>query len=241
MIPDEFIEKFNGKEYAETPELGAQCVYAYKLFCDWCGVGQYPTGTGWASGYWELRYQQAKSYENFDFLVGIDQLRKGDWCIWSKNSSCPYSHIAMFTGYAEPGYGYFFGQNQSSFRGFTTVKIRLDFAGVFRWRGWEKNVMEELTMATVLVNNLNIRRSPSLGGEVIGQCKLNQTLSVYGLVQADGYKWLQLDGGWIACKADWVELEDSSDAEKKIDWYLEQIGKADRLITEAQKVLRGES
>ncbi len=139
--PQEFIDAYIGKAYAETPELGVQCVYGYKVFCNWCGVGQYPTGTGWADGYWNLRWQTPKSYENFEFITDRSALQKGDWLIWSQGSSCPYSHIAMFVDYTSSEYGRIFGQNQASFKGFTIVENKLDILGAFRWKEWSDNMI----------------------------------------------------------------------------------------------------
>ena len=247
MTPNEFVEKYIGKEYAETPQLGAQCVYAYKLFCDWIGIGMYPTGTGWANGYWELRWTQPLSYNNFEFIDDPGALQEGDWLFWDFNSSCPYSHVAMFLGYTRDGYGNIFSQNQSSFRGFTVVENRLDILGGFRWKGWKKQEMSAFGTASVTVNNLNIRANPSLSAEVVGRANTGDTFDVHGIVQADGYVWLQIASGWIACGTGWVDYDLFSDnkekireLEDKIDWYLETIGKTAQLLEEALKTLRGE-
>lgn len=137
--PQDFIDQYNGQAIDEDGAYGVQCVDGYRVFCNWIGIGSYPTGTNRADGYWKLRYSTPKSVENFNFISDIDSLQKGDWCFWEiGSSSCPGSHVSMFVGYAEDkGYGYFFGENQGEFKGFQTVKIKLDILGAFRWKEWD--------------------------------------------------------------------------------------------------------
>ena len=135
--PQDFINQYNGKVIDDDGAYGAQCVDGYRVFCKWIGIGAYPTGTGWADGYWYLRYDRPIIQQTFDFIEDKDKLQKGDWCFWASGSSCPLSHVSMFVGYAEDkDYGYFFGENQGEFKGFQTVKIKTDILGAFRWKEW---------------------------------------------------------------------------------------------------------
>ena len=243
MTPDEFIEKYYGQSVDDDGAYGVQCVDAYRAFCKWIGIGAYPTGTGWADGYWYMRYQQPLSYDNFQFIEDAGALRKGDWCFWARGSSCPSSHVAMFVEYSGDGYGMFFGQNQGADRGFTLVKIRLDILGAFRWIGWETQKMIVLGEAKANVN-LNIRSKPSTADNVVGKATKGNTYNVYGIVQTGGYIWYQIDGGWIASDGNWVTYDkataDVAEYERKIDYYLTVIGEASRLIEQADRTLKGE-
>ena len=132
--PQLFINLYKGKEIDDDGAYGVQCVDGYRVFCKWIKLGAYQTGTGYADGYW---YNRDNVASTFDFIYNANELQKGDWCFWAMGSSCPSSHVAMFVGYAEEGFGYFFGENQGNFRGFSTVKIKLDILGAFRWKQWE--------------------------------------------------------------------------------------------------------
>lgn len=142
--PQLFIDEYNGKSVNRgygwnDSYYGYQCVAGFKTFCEWAGIGAYPTGTNYADGYWYLRNDTPKSVANFNFIENASQLKKGDWCFWAHGSSNPESHVAMFVDYAGDGYGYFFGENQgfyNGFSGFQTVKARLDILGAFRWKQW---------------------------------------------------------------------------------------------------------
>lgn len=241
MRPDNFIEQYIGKAIDHDGAYGVQCVDLFRVFCEWTGIGAYPTGTGWADGYWINRYNQPESYQNFDFIADASQIQKGDWCFWRKGSSCPSSHVAMFVEYNGDGTAKFFGQNQGGDQSACIVNIPLDICGAFRWKGWSKD-MTVYTQATVLVNNLNIREAPSLSGAIKKQAMRGETYDVYGFVQNDGYMWLQLSDGWMACTEEWVSLSDNdtSDLEKKIDGLLYIIGKASKELETALKTLRGE-
>lgn len=240
--PDTFIEEYYGKSIDDDGGYGVQCVDGYRTFCKWIGIGAYPTGTGWADGYWYKRYEQPLSYNNFEFIENNRSLQKGDWCFWAQGSSCPSSHVAMFVEYAD-GYGKFFGQNQGEFRGFSIVKIKLDILGAFRWTGWEKQKMIVIGTAKTKVN-LNIRETPSTAGTIVGKANSGSTYNVYGIIQNGGYIWYQIDGGWIASDGNWVSYGDSQETiaeyERRIDYYLTVIGEASRLIEQADKTLKGE-
>ena len=244
--PDGFIEEYYGKSIDDDGGYGVQCVDGYRVFCKWIGISAYPTGTGWADGYWYKRFEQALSYENFEFIEDVSALRKGDWCFWAQGSSCPSSHVAMFTEDLGNGYGSFFGQNQGSFRGFSIATIKMDILGAFRWKGWESQTM--VTFGTTFMNvNVNIRVQPTTSAAVVGTATKGSSYPVYGIIQTGGYIWYQIDGGWIASDGNWVKFggdtvapEAVAELERKIDYYLYVIGEASRQIEQADKILKGE-
>lgn len=139
--PKLFIDIYKGKTIDYDGVYGSQCVDAYKVFCKWIKITPYATGNNYACGYW---YGREAVKDIFNFIYSPTELKKGDWCIWDFGSSCSSSHIAMFVDYAEDGYGYFFGQNQKQdFKGFCTVKIKLDILGALRWKNWDKEEKKE--------------------------------------------------------------------------------------------------
>ena len=167
--PQDFINEFNGKIIDEDGAYGSQCVDGYRVFCNWAGIGAYPTGTNYADGYWYLRNETPKSIANFNFIENPNQLQKGDWCFWAKGSSCPQSHVAFFVGYADDkNYGYFFGENQgyyNGFSGFQTVKIKLDILGAFRWKEWSDMNMKLVDgLQTVVYQNATYHVYKSYNG-----------------------------------------------------------------------------
>lgn len=133
LTPDEFYRKYNGKAYAETPQLGVQCVYAFKLWCKENLGYTWPTKTGWADGYWTYRNDHAKE---FTFITNPKQFRNGDWAIWKRgnDSACKLSHIAMYYN------GKFFSQRQGAPNRAFSLKAISTYGvlGAFRWKGYEK-------------------------------------------------------------------------------------------------------
>jgi glucan-binding YG repeat protein len=125
-----FIDEYNGKVDDFDGAFRAQCVDGYKRFCWWLGVPVLSTRTGWADGYWQYRNDMS---DHVKFITDPSKLKKGDWLFWARGSSCPSSHVAMFVGYAGNGYAYCFGQNQGGNGGYTTVKLKLDILGAFRF------------------------------------------------------------------------------------------------------------
>lgn len=88
-----------------------------------------PTPTNWAEGYWTHRYQLGFE-KYFDFITDHSKVRNGDWCIWEKNSSYSLSHIAMYLN------GEYFGERQNGNLFFCLAKLKNDWAGALRWKGW---------------------------------------------------------------------------------------------------------
>ncbi len=126
-----FIDEYKGKKDDYDGVYGEQCVDAYKRFCKWLGVPVLATKTGWADGYW---YHRIDYSAHVTYITDPKKLKKGDWLFWARGSSCPSSHVAMFVSYAGSGYAYCFGQNQGGNGGYTTVKLKLDILGAFRFK-----------------------------------------------------------------------------------------------------------
>lgn len=169
LIPEKFIEQYNGFIVDYDKVYGAQCVDAYKVFCSWMDYPVKPTLTGYADGYWwDRNVQDYGTY--FDFITNPKQLHEGDWLFWAYGSkSCPMSHVGMFVGYvnASKTVGRIFSENQGTFRGFSTVNINLDICGAFRPKVWnDKTQVTEFV--TLLYKNILGRKpdQPGLNGWV---------------------------------------------------------------------------
>lgn len=131
ISPEDFVKKYAGKAVDLDGAYGVQCVDGFRVWCrDVLGYS-WPTKTGWASGYWEYRFEHA---DEFDFITDPAVFQDGDWCIWKRGSRpCPDSHVAMYYQ------GKFFGQRQSANRAFCLKKILTDGVyGALRWKGYEK-------------------------------------------------------------------------------------------------------
>lgn len=148
----EFINQYNNRIVDYDGYAGAQCVDYFKILCAWLGYPVKATGTGWADGYW--KYRNSQGYDKyFDFITDKNDLQVGDTLFWAYGSkSCPYSHVGMFTGYANNAktIGKIFSENQGGNGGFRTINISLDILGAFRPKIWKK--AQEVVTPTKTVN-----------------------------------------------------------------------------------------
>lgn len=130
--PDQFYNQYIGKAIDVDGGYGVQCVDGFRAFCNWAIGYSWPTGNGWADGYW---YNRAQHKDQFD-EVDKNHLKNGDWVFWAKGSkSHPSSHVAMYYN------GKSFGQNQNDAkygRGFSLHPTDFsDILGGLRWKGFE--------------------------------------------------------------------------------------------------------
>lgn len=138
--PDDFYRAYNGKAIDIDHGYGVQCVDGFKVFCKWTYGSDYPTGNGWADGYWYSRDAHKGQFH----AVGVRELRDGDWVIWGRGSrSHPSSHIAMYY------HGMAFGQNQGGNRAFCLKSTNFgDALGALRWKGFSEPSKATPTKAT---------------------------------------------------------------------------------------------
>lgn len=134
--PQDFYNKYNGKAIDQDGVYGVQCVDGFKVFCQWAGIPVKTTGNKYASGYW-LNRNKSGYAKYFDFITDKSKVKRGDWCIWPNNSSCPSSHIAMYWSGVNGSSAKFFGERQGTKkREFRLTTLKTDFYGAFRWKGW---------------------------------------------------------------------------------------------------------
>jgi hypothetical protein len=203
----DFINAFSGKVDDFDGAYGAQCVDAFKRFCQWIGIPVYPTRTNWADGYWKYRIQYSAYVK---FITNPKELKPGDWLFWAIGSSCPSSHVGMFVRYAEEdGYAYVFGQNQGGNGGYTIVKLRLDILGAFRFNALQEQEPQwvdgkaKMPDGTVLKNQFVI-----VDGKVY-HTDANGCMQKRTFVTENGVKYFMLDHGvmaasrWVVFKGKW--------------------------------------
>lgn len=141
--PQQFVDAYQSKSVDFDGGYGVQCVDGWKTFCQWIGVPVKATPTNWADGYWTYRIDLGYA-QWFDFITDKTQIRKGDWCIWAKGSSCVNSHIAMFWEHIDAFRSSYFGERQDGNLFFCFASIQDDWIGALRWKGfdmiasWEK-------------------------------------------------------------------------------------------------------
>lgn len=129
--PDDFYKIYLGKAIDADGGYGVQCVDGFRVFCNWAFGKSWPTGNGWADGYWYNR----NNYSAYFKPVGVKELRDGDWVFWARGSkSHPRSHVAMYYK------GQSFGQNQHDKKygsGFSLQPANFaDALGGLRWKGF---------------------------------------------------------------------------------------------------------
>ena len=142
MTPEQFYAKYLHQYAQENTKLGAQCVWAFKLFCKENSIPVVPTPDNRASGYWTCQNQDGTINENvkawqekyFDKITDKSKFRNGDWVIWGWNGSHAQTHIAMWIG------GKSFSLNQyEDYKNFTAKDTDFsDALGALRWKGYKQ-------------------------------------------------------------------------------------------------------
>lgn len=200
---NEFVKQYNGKAIDYDHAFGVQCVDGFRAFCQWAFGTSWPTGNGWADGYW---YNRAK-YSKYFIPVSPRDIHEGDWVIWARGSkSHPSSHIAMYHNGME------FGQNQGGNRAFCLKYTNFaDCLGALRWVAWKDykpTVVSKPSRSAVKSNtnlkvaggynkgfnrtyrttaNVNIREGHSTACRSLGVLKKGTAFRCYGFY----------DGNWL--------------------------------------------
>lgn len=146
MTPSQFYAEYNGKYCQESEKLGAQCVWAFKLFCRANSIPVIPTPNNWADGYWTCQNVDGSfnwkclewQGKWFEKVTGVENFRAGDWVIWGRNGvspSHPRSHVAMLI-YLK-GIPMEFSLNQGGTGAFCAKQTNFaDALGALRWKGY---------------------------------------------------------------------------------------------------------
>lgn len=155
-----FYDAYNGKGVNKgkgwnDSAFGYQCVAGFKAYCEYEDVPVIPTGNGYADGYWYERLNNGMS-QYFEYIDDIKELKRGDWCIWSRGSSCPLSHISMYWKGVNGTCAQFFGQNQSGHPYFTLENIKLDILGAYRLRENPSSNIKMYGIDVSMHNDINL-------------------------------------------------------------------------------------
>lgn len=226
LSPHEFYLKYIGKGIDFDGAAGVQCVDLWKLFLKELG---YPNpakpigGSGYAKEIF-LRRNELGYMDYFD-VVNVNAMQDGDWAVWGNCTACPDTHVAMFRKDNGNGTGVFLGQNQGNVRYGTQINITYSgIIGVLRPKCYINKPSQSPAMGevlnsipndfvyekakfTVTVDNIRIRKAPSLKGVDTG-LSYDKGESVYydGYVKRDGYVWISWISltdhtrRWMACR-----------------------------------------
>ena len=197
--------------------FGWQCWDGYAKYCLWLGV---PFANCMVSGYvkdlWEQRYNNGI----LDYFDEVENLEGGEVCIFTENEWTPVSHVAIFVADIDGTQGWFLGQYQGGEAGpngggvFNLVAFPYStlYPTAFCPKGEplpKQELKEAVTEvmenheapfypedATFTVGNspINVRRSPSLDGEIVAVYQPGEKVHYDSKGSNDGYRWISYVG-----------------------------------------------
>ena len=92
------------------------------------------------------------------------------------------------------------------------VTVAYDSLGQVSYEEYEIIYIEQypddaIKEATVLVDGLRVRKTPSASGEILGNVWKNAGYYIYESTEKDGYTWYRIgDDMWIADNGEWLEF-----------------------------------
>lgn len=187
MTPKQWRDMTIGKKYDIDGAYGAQCWDYFAYFVQYfkIPVSTYCSLTGYVCDLWRLRNQYGYS-TYFDYITDPAKLQPGDWVIWDKGSSHPYSHIAMYMqGQIE------LGQNQGE-PYVTEKKTTFDMLGAFRFKNWSDIVIGCSDM-TINGHSYSLYRQGPNQRTVVLAAGINKVRSIREL-DADVYVYAKITG-----------------------------------------------
>lgn len=197
--------------------FGWQCWDGYAKYCLWLGV---PFVNCMVSGYvkdiWEQRYNNGI----LDYFDEVESLEGGEVAIFTENEWTPVSHVAVFVADIDGTQGWFLGQNQGGEAGpngggaFNLVAFPYStlYTTAFRPKGEslpKQELKEAITEvmdnhevpffpedATFMVGDspINVRREPSLTGEIVAVYQPGDKVHYDSKGSNDGYRWISYVG-----------------------------------------------
>ncbi len=188
MNPRQFRDMTIGHSYENGDQYKYQCWDFYdQAFIKYFGipVSDYCALTGYVCDLWKLKDKYNYS-AYFDYIYSADDLRNGDWVIWDKGSSHPYSHIAMYFDGME------LGQNQG-YPYVTEKETTWDIMGAFRWKGWY-DIPYGASEVTINGHSYSLyRQNPKNEKAVVLSAGLNKVKPIKDL-DADAYVMSKITG-----------------------------------------------
>lgn len=195
-----------------------QCWDGYAKYCLWLGV---PFANCTASGYVKDIWEQRHTNGMLDHFDEVEEMEAGDVAVFMETDLTPVSHIAIFAGDIDGTQGWFLGQNQGGAPGpdgiggvFNLVAFPYSilYPTAFRPKG-ESLPKAELkeTITEVMENHeapffpedatftvgdspINVRRTPSLDGEIVAVYQPGEKVHYDSKGSNDGYRWISYVG-----------------------------------------------
>lgn len=196
MVPSDFVNAVIGKSIDIDNFPAGNKYQCWDLFAYFNKMLNIPVQcncslTGYVCDLWRLKdkYGYSRYYE---YITDPSKLKNGDWLIWDKGSSNPFSHVAMYWN------GQILGQNQGQ-RYVNIVASKFDIMGALRYRYWsdnKKGVAECMNKAKAgrykATDYVNIRSGGELTYSVVATVPPGSLVNCYGYYHIDknGAVWL---------------------------------------------------
>lgn len=195
-----------------------QCWDGYAKYCVWLGVPfANCTVSGFVKDIWEQRYTNGM----LDYFDEVENMEEGDVAVFMETELTPVSHIAIFAGDIDGTQGWFLGQNQGGASGpdgiggaFNLVAFPYSilYPTAFRPKGeplskpelkeaitevmgdHEAPFFPEEATFTVGDSPINVRRTPSLDGEIVAVYQPGEKVHYDSKGSNEGYRWVSYVG-----------------------------------------------
>ena len=217
MTYQEFKEKYDGKYIDYDGYFGNQCWDLGQQYFTEC-LGLPPSvlsGCGMVSNM--LYPPKREELDKYFDEVNVGNMYPGDVCIWDYGNGV--GHIAIFDHWDGVNCWYFSQNyplntpchlqiiNENGHHAFR-LKNKIEVTPNVE-RDEYKNQIE------VKVDNLRVRKEPSVDGEVLGYAKQG-FYNFYEAKEADGYVWYNIDvGQWIASSDEWTNVYPAKEPKKE--------------------------
>ena len=201
MTYEQFRDKYNGQYLDYDGSYGNQCWDLAQYYFTECLElpSSVLSGCGLVSNM--LYPPKRNDLDQYFDEVAVTDMYPGDTCIME------YGHICIFDHW-DGKKNWFFSQNPNPCQ-----VITLNEKGMHSFRlknqveitpNVEKDIYKD--QIEVKVDNLRVRKEPSLNGEVLGFASVGY-YNFYETKEQDGYTWFNIDANqWIASSDEWTTI-----------------------------------
>ena len=222
MTYEEFKNKYNGKYIDYDKQYGNQCWdLGQQYFTECLGVPAYVlSGSGMVSNM--LYPPKRNDLDTYFDEVDVRNMIPGDVCIWDYGNG--RGHIAIIDRW-DGEKNWFFSQNYPLGSNCHLQVINEPGLHAFRLKKPEQpkpeitpNVErdEYKNQIEVLVEDLRVRATPSINGEILGKATKG-LYDYYEMASADDYTWFKIaDNQWIAFNEEWETVYHAKEKEEFI-------------------------
>lgn len=229
----EFRDKYNGKYLDYDGSYGCQCWdLAQYYFTECLGVPDWVLG-GCDIVSNMLYPPKRNDLDIFFEEVDTRKMEPGDVIIWE------YGHIAIYDSW-DGANCWFFSQNPNPCQ---VMIINRGGIHAFRLKGNKPKITpnvkrdETKDQVEVFVTELNVRKEPSLNGEILGYASVGY-YNVLETTESDGFTWFKIDeNNFIAYNPDWENYFPVTDYKKLYEESLIKIEELQNKIIQAIKDL----